>query len=74
MATIRVFCGHTNSREGIDMARPPVQDRRQVLGRLIRIRVTQDEKARWEEAARRQGYPSLSRWLRYVADRAARMG
>ena len=56
------------------MARPKTEDRSLVRTRRLELRLTKDEKARWEEAARRQGYPSLSRWLRYVADRAARMG
>jgi len=45
-----------------------------VRGEVVKVRVKRDQRRRWVEAAKRQGYPSLSEWLRYQGDRAARMG
>ena len=44
--------------------RPPRKDRKSVAGDIYQIRLRPGEKARWFTAAKRDGYASVSAWLR----------
>jgi hypothetical protein len=55
------------------MARPREADRSLVRDVVVRLMVRREQRKRWQVAADRHGM-TLSAWLRYVADRAARTG
>jgi predicted HicB family RNase H-like nuclease len=57
----------------IHMARPAAINRASVRAKLIALRVKDDERAKWMQAASKAGC-SLSTWMRMSLNRAARTG
>jgi antitoxin component of RelBE/YafQ-DinJ toxin-antitoxin module len=54
------------------MVRPLKKDRTMVRTELIAMRVRIDQRRQWEAKAKRLGL-TMSKWLRMLADRDARM-
>ena len=54
------------------MSRPPTSDRERIRDAVVRLRVSRDQRRRYESRAKRLGV-SVSQWLRSLADRDSRM-